>query len=262
MTDEQDVKQALIQAALPEPQMLIGVDFGQSKDYTAAVVVERSYDPVGNLYYRKGKEEASWQDLELMYAVRHLERLPLGMPYTKQVQWLVGMLEEIGGHVAVIADATGVGRGVIDILREAIDEVARVDNPRGEKIKSIQPGYIQITAGSKLTRGLHGILNVPKRDLVAAPLILFQDERLKISEDLEYTETLKKELENFKVKINISTANDSYAAWREDEHDDLVLALALACWAGETFMDEYQRIMVPGIVVADAPVHTFSGGRL
>lgn len=28
-------------------------------------------------------------------------------------------------------------------------------------------------------------------------------------------------------------AHVSYAAWREQEHDDLVLAVALACWWGE-----------------------------
>jgi hypothetical protein len=37
------------------------------------------------------------------------------------------------------------------------------------------------------------------------------------------------------VKINISTAHDSYEAWREGDHDDLVLSVALACWAGERF---------------------------
>jgi hypothetical protein len=30
--------------------------------------------------------------------------------------------------------------------------------------------------------------------------------------------------------VNISTAHDSYEAWREGDHDDLVLATALACW--------------------------------
>jgi hypothetical protein len=41
---------------------------------------------------------------------------------------------------------------------------------------------------------------------------------------------LVKELENFKVKVSTRTAHDSYEAWRESDHDDLVLALALACW--------------------------------
>lgn len=44
---------------------------------------------------------------------------------------------------------------------------------------------------------------------------------------------LVEELLNFKVKINVKTAHDSYEAWREGIHDDLVLATALACWYGE-----------------------------
>jgi hypothetical protein len=40
-------------------------------------------------------------------------------------------------------------------------------------------------------------------------------------------------LGTFKVKININTGNESFEAWRERDHDDLVLAVALACWFGE-----------------------------
>src|SRR4051794_17057313 len=41
------------------------------------------------------------------------------------------------------------------------------------------------------------------------------------------------ELRNFKLTIDPRTAHDSYASWRESDHDDLVLATALALWAGE-----------------------------
>ncbi len=30
-----------------------------------------------------------------------------------------------------------------------------------------------------------------------------------------------------------SAGNDTYEAWRESDHDDLVLAAAIACWWGE-----------------------------
>jgi hypothetical protein len=49
-----------------------------------------------------------------------------------------------------------------------------------------------------------------------------------------YSIHLANELLNFKVKINLKTAHDSYKAWREGIHDDLSLsAVALACWAAE-----------------------------
>ncbi len=76
---------------------------------------------------------------------------------------------------------------------------------------------------------------MPKRDLISAPLVLMQNDQLKIADALELKDTLVKELLNFRVKINISTAHDSYEAWREGDHDDLVLSVALGCWAGERF---------------------------
>ena len=40
------------------------------------------------------------------------------------------------------------------------------------------------------------------------------------------------ELQNFKVKFT-RAGNDTYEAWRESDHDDLVLAAAMAAWFGE-----------------------------
>src|SRR5438477_511373 len=63
--------------------------------------------------------------------------------------------------------------------------------------------------------------------------VLLQSGRLKIAEGLPDTKTLVRELLNFKVKIDPVTAHDSYAAWRENIHDDLVLAVAMALWLAE-----------------------------
>jgi hypothetical protein len=40
------------------------------------------------------------------------------------------------------------------------------------------------------------------------------------------------ELMNFRVKVAAS-ANETFEAWRERDHDDLVLAVANAAWVGE-----------------------------
>jgi len=31
----------------------------------------------------------------------------------------------------------------------------------------------------------------------------------------------------------VATGHDSYEAWREGDHDDIVLSLAVACWSAE-----------------------------
>src|SRR5262249_20623470 len=43
---------------------------------------------------------------------------------------------------------------------------------------------------------------------------------------------LAKEMQAFRVKIT-TTGNETFEAWRERDHDDLVLAVALAAWLGE-----------------------------
>jgi hypothetical protein len=39
-------------------------------------------------------------------------------------------------------------------------------------------------------------------------------------------------METFQVKVT-ENRNETFAAWREKDHDDLVLALALIIWYGE-----------------------------
>jgi hypothetical protein len=36
------------------------------------------------------------------------------------------------------------------------------------------------------------------------------------------------------MRIDLTTGHDSYGQWREGQHDDLVLAVALAAWWAET----------------------------
>ena len=74
---------------------------------------------------------------------------------------------------------------------------------------------------------------VPKRDLVATLQVLLLRKRLKVASKLELGPVLNQEMLNFRVKIDPTTAHDSYSAWRERDHDDLVLAVALGCWWGE-----------------------------
>ena len=91
---------------------------------------------------------------------------------------------------------------------------------------------VTITGGDKGSRE-GGDWRVPKRELVSTVQVLLQGGRLKIAEDLPNAAVLIQELLNFRVKIELLTAHDSYGPWRERTHDDLVLATALACWHGQ-----------------------------
>ena len=67
---------------------------------------------------------------------------------------------------------------------------------------------------------------VPRRDLISASQILFDEGQLKIAEDLELAGTLRDELLAFKPKA--SSKPDDLEGWREGEDDDLVLAVAIS----------------------------------
>jgi hypothetical protein len=189
----------------------IGLDLGQVQDYTGLVILEKL-----------GAEDGA----ELH--VRHIERPPLGTYYTQVASRLKEIVEDdrlkarhydpesmraCYSSPSLVVDSTGVGRAVVDLLRK----------------EGLPFTAVTITGGDAV-HYVDGTYRVPKRDLVAAVQVPLQSRRLKIAEGLELAETLKQELLNFRVKVNTSTAHDSYEAWREGDHDDLVLATGLACW--------------------------------
>jgi hypothetical protein len=77
------------------------------------------------------------------------------------------------------------------------------------------------------------VFRVPKRDLVGVVSVRLQNRSLRFANAGPYAAILQRELLNFRVKIDPVTSHDSYAAWREGEHDDLVLATAIALWWGD-----------------------------
>jgi hypothetical protein len=109
-----------------------------------------------------------------------------------------------------------VGAAVVDVLRKA--------KPRAW----LRP--VLITAGHQVTSE-GGAWHVPKKELVSTLQVLLQGGRFKVA-DLPERKVLLKELLAFKVRINLN-ATESFEAWRERDHDDLVLACALAAWIGE-----------------------------
>lgn len=206
-------------------EFLVGVDLGQANDYTAVCVVQRNRlmpDP-----------ESPQSQGETYYQVRHLDRLPLGTPYPQQVAHVTDVAARLQKQRAehsqhdfrsrkpstpmLVVDQTGVGRPVVDMLRAAG-----------------LPGLlaVTITAGDATSREGNDY-RVPKRELVSVLQVLLQTNRLVVAGGLKEADTLVKELLAFKVKIS-DKGHDSYGNdWRENPHDDMVLAVALAVWAGE-----------------------------
>ena len=185
----------------------VGLDLGQARDYTAIVVAEKL--PLEGA----GPNGHGCEDYELH--IRHMERFK-DVSYPGIVSHIVGLMETppLRNNAALAVDATGVGAAVVDMLRRS----------------SLVFDAVTITGGSTETQSDWYSYRVPQRDLVSTLQVLLQQGRLKIASQLEHAETLRRELMNFRVKVNVATGHDSYEAWREGDHDDLVLAAALAAW--------------------------------
>jgi hypothetical protein len=193
-------------AVEPEPTaFVVGVDLGQARDFTAVVVDECSD--------RWGKP--------MQHRLTFLHRFPLGTGYPEVadgVRRLIAQLPRRRRRPELVVDATGVGRPVVEMMRAA----------------GLAAIGVMITAGFDELEKARDDWRVPKRTLAGRMQVVLQQARLKIAADMALTPVLTRELQNFRAKINIDTGSEGFEAWREADHDDLVLAAAVAVWRAES----------------------------
>jgi hypothetical protein len=189
-----------------------GLDLGQSQDFTALAVLERTAEA----------DEDGCGRPPFSYAVRHLERFPPGTPFTEVGARSAALLAEPPlRHATLVVDQTGVGAPVLELLRQS----------------GLRAGLrpVTVTSGHAAQPDGRGGWLVPKAVLVSTLQVLLQSRRLRVAGSLAEAETLAKELANFRAKVTTLAAGDPLAAWREGAHDDLVLAIAIAAWEGERY---------------------------
>ena len=189
---------------------IVGVDLGQSRDFTAIAVVERA-ELAGEL------SAATYaRSRTITLRLRHLERVELGTPYPEVVDRVVQVTRsrELAGRSTLVVDGTGVGRPVVDLLRK--------ERPGCPMMPAV------ITGGQRETWN-DGYYGIPKRDLIIGLQVLLQQGTLQIAAGLKYGAALAAEMAAMEVKVT-SAGREQFGSWREGTHDDLVFAVALACW--------------------------------
>ena len=178
----------------------MGLDLGQRRDPSAVAIVERQ------------ERYAARAPL----VVRHLQRVPLGTSYPLVVEAVREALisDELRGQCSLTIDATGLGAPVLDMLR-----AARL---------GCELTAVTITSGARETQqGLNW--SVPKRDLMAGLQIKLEQGELKIAKEIDSAGALVKELMSVRMASKgegkVRVGADGYG-----QHDDLVMAVALAVW--------------------------------
>ena len=168
-----------------------GLDLGKARDFTAIAIVEPAR-----------------ADLHL----RHIERARLGTAYPAIVERVAALISrpELDGQTDLVVDATGVGVPVVDQMRET----------------GLAPIPVIITAGKRI-KCVNGMWRVPKAVLVRGLVAAIDSGRLKVAKGLPDGKALVRELLDFKREI---TRRGNAVFGGDREHDDLVIALALAVW--------------------------------
>ena len=190
----------------------LGLDLGQRRDPSTIAVVEK-----------RG-----------VIRVRHLERIPLGMPYPGVVERVreITRHRELAGNCALAVDATGVGAPVVDMLR-----AARL---------GCDIAAVTITGGDRQRQNGSMRVSVPKRDLMAAVQVLLENDELKVARGLRELGALLRELTDVRSSAGIG-GRVRLGADGCGEHDDLVIALALACWRAKRGQIGFGAERLPGI---------------
>jgi hypothetical protein len=211
---------------------ILGLSLGQPHEPTALAIVERIGEDAPEFF------------------VRHLERFDAFTPYKDVVERVAGLVSRapllmrrdeyregkygttlrstVEKRPRVAVDATGVGKPVAKLF--------------GYDALGCDVERYVLTAGDAEARG-DGVKRIPKRDLAGLIQTRLQAGRLKVASGLEHSDTLVREMRNFRVKVSLA-GTDALEAYREGKHDDLVLAVGVALATA--------RHMGPGISLAAA----------
>jgi hypothetical protein len=197
----------------------LGLDLGRQVDPSALALLQ---------WHLPRPDRSSGRIAPPVYEVPTLVRWPLGTPYRQVAEGVIRFMNSppLCDHYPVlVVDATGVG----DAVYQSIFELMVKERCRGASVGVV------ITAGSAVThdQAAPGRWHIAKKQLASVLQVLLGGGRLLVAEALPEARTLREELGKFTVKITDSL-NETFESWRENDHDDLVLAVALAAWAAET----------------------------
>jgi hypothetical protein len=189
----------------PAAEYKIGLDLGTVEDYTALAVLQ---------------VDGADRPGEARYDVVHLERWR-SAAYPRIVEEVAAIVRrpELHEHHALLIDGTGCGLPVVQMFHRA--NVACIG--------------ITITGGDEVGHNAMG-WTVPKASLVSALSVVVQTHRIKVATSLPTGRQLATEMQAFTRRQNPVTGKNQFAVWREGEHDDVTLAVAMAVWHTESIM--------------------------
>lgn len=212
-----------------------GLDLGKVQDPSVLVLteVQRFYlglyhvgkspsyrDVFGHYHEAEDKYERRFRT---NYVIRHIERFPLGVPYFEVAERCCDILTGPGLPPAtptyLYIDATGVGQGVVEIVRNTF-------NVRQEG-RAVHLMPISLTSGTAPYQ--LGSRTCSKHALISRLLKLMgsAEPELIVPADLAELLPMQNELRNFQAKVTQESGSQSYNG-APGVHDDICIALSLS----------------------------------
>ncbi|HKM07755.1 MAG TPA: hypothetical protein VJ869_12295 [Sphaerochaeta sp.] len=188
-------------------------DLGKIGDYHGQILTETKMKVRGRTAMARGWDEDSHQDV--MYPeiiVKWIDRNQDS--YDKLIDDTLMRMQkvEIYENCWHVVDATGVGIPTIDFMRR----------------NGLTPIGIWITGGHSVNSQDYGY-TVPKLELINTLQLAFSSGMLKIAQGVNQ-EYLNQILHEFQVFKDKKATSGKMEAWRESDHDDLVMSLAINVW--------------------------------
>jgi hypothetical protein len=188
-----------------------GVDLGKREDYSALAMIE----------YDHG-----------LYHLRWLWRWPTGTEYrvvaAHTAEWVAKLP---WGQRALVVDGTGVGDAVVELFKSV-----RLD-----------PIEVVLTGGKNTTRTGRR-WHTPRESLFSVLLVALEQRTLRVTGKLDLVQTFLAEMDAMPSRPAPDPSHDTeaYRAGRQQPHDDLVFAVALACWWASLWAKALPPLDLPG----------------
>jgi hypothetical protein len=200
----------------PIDHFIVGLDIGKSQDHTALAVVRHTITQLPVLAPPLYADPTTYcEKIVQRFDLVHLQRLPLKMNYVTQGMAVRAILSReplASGKTQLIADSSGVGEGVLDLM----------------EAQGLRMVRIKITAGTEATQQSGVRFNVAKSVLMSKLEAAMHSRELQVAASLKEADNFKTELLNFERKVTAAGANTWSA--RGSESDDIVLAVSYCIW--------------------------------
>ena len=213
-------------------EYICAVDIAKKRDYTTIQIYRDSPD-VRHFPAESGRDPMVVNYLDLVYQAKMQ-----AVRYTDQVRRIKDLLERIHllKNTQLLVDGTGVGEPVVDMMRENGLMPFPIVFTGGTEARPVYADFGKVFGGSSASFGrfmgtqVLKEMHVPKEDLVHAGMIIMQQGRIRLAENLQHVDDFKLQLAHFKGTVNEKSGRKSYNNESDDIHDDFVVTYLMAAW--------------------------------